>query len=64
MDLEPVSIIRTLRDAGWTVAAIAAAIGTSEREVYRWAQGVRPITPYRRALERLIHVTAQAERAA
>jgi hypothetical protein len=42
--------IARLRTAGWTVAAMADAIGASEREVYRWARGVEPILVYRRLL--------------
>jgi len=45
--------VARLRTAGWTVAAIADAIGASEREVYRWARGVEPIRVYRRLLARL-----------
>jgi hypothetical protein len=45
--------VARLRAGGWTVAAIADAIGASEREIYRWSRGVAPIGIYRRLLAAL-----------
>lgn len=45
--------IARLRAGGWTIAAIADAIGASEREIYRWARGITPIRVYRRLLAHL-----------
>jgi lambda repressor-like predicted transcriptional regulator len=50
----PHPIIARLRERGWTMQALAEALGASPREVYRWAAGdSRPIGVYERALARL-----------
>lgn len=46
--------IARLRAGGWTMEAVAQAIGASVRQVYRWSSGdSRPLPIYRRALAAL-----------
>lgn len=53
--MEAQDIVAELKGLGWSAEDIAADIGASPRQVYRWANGeFRPLPVYLKALQRLL----------
>lgn len=58
---EPHPAVAQLRASGWTLDAIARHIGSSMREVSRWAAGdTRPLPVYERELGKLLSSSVAA----
>lgn len=51
--MTPQEKIQALKESGWSFAAIARAVGASERSVHNWREGIRPSGHFELKLKQL-----------